>query len=138
MAEEEKEEKRARGGIKSRWRRFRRQLQLSRQYAQQEKEERRARGGIKSRWRRFRRQLQLSRQYAQQEKEEGRARGGIKSCWRGFRRQLKSLGQYATPKKKSLYISQEIEYQNVTLLPLIGYIMLSLILIDYIALLVQP
>lgn len=40
--------------------------------------------------------------------------------------------------KEPLYISNEIEYFAVTLLPLIGYIILGLILIEYIALLVQP
>ncbi len=120
MAEEERKG-RSRGGIKSRWRRFRRQLQLSRQYAQEEKEERRARGGIKSRWRRFRRQLQLSRQYAQEEKEEGIPKNDIRSSWRRFRRKLQLSRQYATPKKEPLYISKEIEYFNVTLLSLMGY-----------------
>lgn len=40
--------------------------------------------------------------------------------------------------KEPLYISDEIEYLGVTLLPLIEYIILCLISIDYIALLVQP
>ncbi len=44
----------------------------------------------------------------------------------------------AEEKKEPLYISEEIEYFAVTLLPLMGYIILGLILIDYIALLVQP